>query len=232
MQKLIRFRLSLLMFLEYFTWGAWYVTMGTYLFANFKADAIYVGSAYANLSIAAIVSPFFIGLIADRYFSAQKVLGVLHLLGAATLYYIGIITESNTFWRLILLYILFYMPTIALANSISFTQMKDASKEFPAVRVFGTIGWIAAGILIGFRKIESSALTFRIAAVASLLLGLFSFFLPDTPPKRNNSNKLSAILGLDAFVLFKSRSFIMFFISSIAICIPFFLFQFYKFIFK
>ncbi len=220
MEKSIRFRLSLLMFLEYFTWGAWYVTMGTYLFANFKADAIQVGSSYANLSIAAIISPFFVGLIADRYFSAQRVLGILHLLGAATLYFISTVTEFNTFWWVILLYTLLYMPTMALANSISFTQMKDAGKEFPAIRVFGTIGWIVAGLLIGFMGIESAALTFRVAAISSLILGIFSFFLPDTPPNNNNSNKLSAILDLNALVLFKNRSFLVFFISSIAICIP------------
>lgn len=220
MQKSIRFRLCFLMFLEYFIWGAWYVTMGTYLFTNFKVDAFQVGSSYANLSIAAIISPFFVGLIADRYFSAQKVLGVLHLLGAATLYYISTISEFNTFWWLILLYTLLYMPTMALANSISFSQMKDAGKEFPAVRVFGTIGWIAAGLLIGFMGIESAALTFQMAATFSLILGVFSFFLPDTPAKKDGNNKLSAILGIDAFILFKSRSFIVFFISSIAICIP------------
>lgn len=220
MKSSVRMGLSVLMFFEYFTWGAWYVTMGTYLFANFKADAIQVGSSYANLSIAAIISPFFVGLIADRFFAAQKVLGVLHLLGAATLYYISTITEFNTFWWLILLYTLLYMPTMALANSISFTQMKDAGKEFSAVRVFGTMGWIAAGLLIGFMDIESAALTFRIAATSSLLLGVFSFFLPDTPAKKSSNNKLSAILGSDAFILFKSRSFVVFFISSIAICIP------------
>jgi nucleoside transporter len=220
MKSSVRMGLSLVMFFEYFTWGAWYVTMGTYLFTNFKVDAIQVGSSYANLSIAAIISPFFVGLIADRFFAAQKVLGVLHLLGAATLYCISIITEFNTFWWLILLYTLLYMPTLALTNSISFTQMKDAGKEFPAVRVFGTMGWIAAGLLIGFMDIESTVLTFRIAATSSILLGFFSFFLPDTPVKKNNNNKLSDILGLDAFILFKSRSFVVFFISSIAICIP------------
>ena len=177
MQKSIRLRLSILMFLEYFIWGAWYVTMGTYLLKNLKADAIQVGSSYANLAIAAIISPFLVGLIADRYFSAQKVLGVLHLMGAATLYYISNITEFSTFWWLLLLYTLLYMPTMSLANSISFTQMKDAGKEFPSIRVFGTIGWIAVGLLIGFMKIESSPLTFYIAAIASFLLGIFSFFL-------------------------------------------------------
>lgn len=220
MKPSIRVSLSVLMFLEYFTWGAWYVTMGTYLFTHFKADAIQVGSSYANLSIAAIISPFFIGLIADRYFSAQKVMGVLHLLGAATLYYISTVKEFNSFWWLILLYTLLYMPTMALANSISFAQMKDAGKEFPAVRVFGTLGWIVSGLLIGSMAIESAATTFKIAACSSALLGIFSFFLPNTAPKRDKSNKISSILGLDAFVLFKSRSFFVFFISSIAICIP------------
>jgi nucleoside transporter len=211
------------MFLEYFTWGAWYVTMGTYLFAHFKADAVQVGSSYANLSIAAIISPFFIGLIADRYFAAQKVLGMLHLVGAATLYYISTVTEFNTFWWLLLLYTLLYMPTMTLANSISFTQMKDAGKEFPTVRVWGTIGWIVAGLLIGSMKIESEATVFRVAALSSLLLAALSLFLPHTPPKNERnagSSRLSDILGLQALVLFRNRSFLVFFISSVVICIP------------
>lgn len=220
MQKSIRLRLSTLMFLEYFIWGAWYVTMGTYLFTNFKADAIQVGSSYANLSIAAIISPFFVGLIADRFFAAQKVLGVLHLMGAITLYYISTLGDFGSFWWLILLYTLLYMPTMALSNSISFGQLKDPGKEFPAIRVFGTVGWIVAGLMISFFGLENSVLTFRIAAFSSLLLGIFSFFLPNTPPKTNSDNSLTAILGLDALVLFKNRSFLVFFISSIAICIP------------
>nr|WP_121272291.1 nucleoside permease [Pedobacter schmidteae] len=220
MQKSIRLRLSSLMFLEYFIWGSWYVTMGTYLFTNFKADAIQVGSSYANLSIAAIISPFFVGLIADRFFAAQKVLGILHLMGGVTLYYISTLGNFGSFWWLILLYTLLYMPTMALANSISFSQLKDPGKEFPSIRVFGTVGWIVAGLLIGFLGIESSVYTFRIAAVSSLLLGVLSFFLPNTPAKKNTNNSLSSILGLDALVLFKNRSFAVFFISSIAICIP------------
>ena len=208
------------MFLEYFIWGAWYVTMGTYLFANFQVTALQVGSSYANLSIAAIISPFFIGLIADRYFAAQKVMAVLHLAGAIVLYYLSTVKEFNNFWWLILLYTLLYMPTMALANSISFHQMKDGGKEFPMIRVFGTVGWIAAGLMIGFLGLESSNLTFRIAALASFLLGVFSFFLPNIPVKEKSDSKLSSILGLHALVLFKSRSFIIFFLASIAICIP------------
>lgn len=208
------------MFLEYFIWGAWYVTMGTYLFANFNASGLQVGSSYANLSIAAIISPFFVGLIADRYFAAQKVMGVLHLMGAAVLFYISTVGTFNDFWWLILLYTLLFMPTMALSNSISFHQIKDGGKEFPMIRVFGTIGWIAAGLLIGFMGFESSVFTFRIAAGASVLLGLFCFFLPKTPVKEKNGDQLSSILGLNALVLFKDRSFMIFFLASIAICIP------------
>ena len=215
----IRLRLSTLMFFQYFIWGAWYVTMGTYLIKTLGADGIQIGSGYANLSIAAIISPFFVGLIADRFFSAQKVLAILHLLGGITLYYVSTVADFNSFWWLILLYTLLYMPTIALSNSISFAQMDNAGKEFPAVRVFGTVGWIVAGLLIGFLKIESSALTFQIAGAASFLLGIFSFFLPDTPAKKGSAD-IGSILGLDALVMFKSRSFAVFFIASILICIP------------
>ncbi|WP_118194247.1 nucleoside permease [Albibacterium indicum] len=220
MKGSIRIRLSFLMFFEYFIWGTWYVTMGTYLFSNFDATAVQVGSSYANLSIAAIISPFFVGLIADRFFAAQKVLGVLHLAGAATLFYVSTVTEFNGFWWLILLYTLLYMPTMSLANSVSFHQIKDGGKEFPFIRAFGTLGWIASGLLIGFMGLESSVWTFRIAAVASLLLGVFSFCLPSTPVKKRKNASLSSILGLDALTLFKSRSFSVFFFSSIAICIP------------
>lgn len=219
MKNSVRLRLSLLMLLQYFVWGAWYVTMGTYLLTSLKVDAVKVGAAYANLSIAAIFSPFFIGLIADRFFSAQKVLGVLHILGAFILYYISSVEQFPGFWWLILLYTLLYMPTISLANSVSFSQMKDPEKEFPQIRVLGTVGWIAAGLLIGFMDIESSFKTFLIAAVCSAILGVLSFFMPDTPPKKINSS-FTSIIGLDALGMFKNRSFNIFFISSIIICIP------------
>ncbi len=205
--------------MEYFVWGAWYVTMGTYLLTTLKADAVQVGAAYANLSIAAIFSPFFVGLIADRFFPAQKVLGILHLMGAITLYYISTVENFQDFWWLILLYTLLYMPTMALANSISFSHMENPDKEFPRIRVFGTLGWIVAGLLIGFMEWEASFITFRIAACCSVILGVLSFFLPKTPPKEKNAS-MASILGLDALVLFKNRSFVVFFVSSIIICIP------------
>ena len=219
MKKSVRLRLSVLMLMEYFVWGAWYVTMGTYLLTTLKSDAVQVGAAYANLSIAAIFSPFFVGLIADRFFSAQKVLGILHLMGAITLYYISTLDNFQDFWWLILLYTLLYMPTISLANSISFSHMENPDKEFPRIRVFGTLGWIVAGLLIGFMDLEASHMTFQIAAGCSVILGILSFFLPDTPPKEKKAS-VASILGLDAVELFKNRSFVVFFVSSIVICIP------------
>ncbi len=214
-----RLKLSTLMLLQYFVWGAWYVTMGTYLFKTLQADGLQIGYAYANLSIAAIISPIFVGLIADRFFAAQKLLGLLHILGSIVLFLLSNANDFTEFWWIVLLYTLLYMPTMSLANSISFAQMKDSGKEFPAIRVFGTIGWILAGLLIGFMQIETSVLTFRIAAVAAFLLGVFSFFLPNTPPV-SKARKISTVMGLDALVLFKSRSFTVFFITSVVICIP------------
>lgn len=195
------------------------MTMGTYLMTALKADAVQVGAAYANLSIAAIISPFFVGLVADRFFAAQHVLAFLHLAGATVLFWISNVTDFGSFWWLIGLYTLLYMPTMSLANSVSFRQMQDAGREFPSVRVFGTVGWIVAGLLIGSMGMEASALSFRIAAAGSLLLGVYSFFLPPAPPVRK-SVKIADILGLDALVLFKDRTYAVFFLTAIAICIP------------
>src|SRR5690349_8622900 len=180
-----RVELSVMMFLQFFIWGAWYVTMGTYLDKVLHADGVQLGAAYSAMAIATIFSPFFVGMIADRFFSAQRVLGVLHLIGAVLLYYITTIENPNSFYWVLLLYSLMYAPTLALVNSDAFRQMTDTSKEFASIRVLGTIGWIATGWMIDkVLKIEPSqyAMTFKMAAIASVLLGLLSFFLPDTPP--------------------------------------------------
>lgn len=220
MDTLLRVRLSLMMFLQYFVWGMWYVTMGTFMMAQLQAGAVDVGSAYATFSIGAIISPFFVGLVADRFFPSQRVMGVLHVVGAAVLFFVGNVTDLSAFWWLILAYTLLYTPTISLANSISFRQMENPGKQFPAVRVLGTIGWIVSGLLIGYFGLDSSALIFHIAAAASLVLGLFSFLLPHTPPKPSDQPSWKSLVGLDALVLFKSRAFILFFILSVLICIP------------
>ncbi len=193
MKTTTRVQLSLLMFLEFFIWGAWYVTLGTYLDKVLHATGYQIGKAYSALAIATIISPFFVGMIADRFFAAQRVLGVLHLIGAALLFYLTTITSPDTFYWILLLYSLAYAPTLALANSVAFRQMKDTSKEFASIRVLGTIGWIATGWLIDkvFKiSTEQLVFTFKMAAVASLALGLLSFFLPSytAQSQRHKSN--------------------------------------------
>jgi nucleoside transporter len=238
MKATTRVQLSAMMFLQFFVWGAWYVTMGTYLTETLKATGVQTGAAYSANAIATIISPFIVGLIADRYFAAQKFMGVLHLVGAALLYYSTTITDPNLFFWIILVYSAAYMPTLALSNAVAFNLMSEPDKEFPRIRVFGTLGWIAVGLLIGalhFEGIANLAATdmpFKIAAAASLLLGLYSFTLPNTPPKAQNTVEgrnpdsvgkgasIGQILGLDALVLFKDRSYLVFFISSILVCIP------------
>jgi nucleoside transporter len=220
----IRVKLSTMMFLEFFIWGAWFVTMGTYLTVTLKATGTQNAGAYATQSLGAIIAPFVIGLIADKYFSAQRILGVLHLLGAASLFYATTIADFDKFYPNILFYMIIYMPTLALVNSVSFKQMKDPSKEFPWIRVFGTAGWIVAGLTIGWlgwEKSGSLVLTFKMAAIASLILGLLSFTLPDTPPvKKGQKTSFGDIIGLDSIGLLKNRSYLTFFLASVAICVP------------
>jgi nucleoside transporter len=224
MTAAIRIKLSFMMFLEFFIWGAWFVTMGTYLTTTLHASGVQNGVAYATQALGAILAPFIIGLIADRYFAAQKILGVLHLLGAASLYYATTVTNFEKFYPNILFYMIIFMPTLALVNSVSFKQLQNPSKQFPIIRIFGTAGWMVAGLIIGWREWEKSGslvLTFRMAAIASLVLGLFSFTLPDTPPpKRGQKVSIGEIIGLDAIGLLKKRSYLVFFLASVAICIP------------
>src|SRR3954452_4943441 len=224
MKSITRIQLSAMMFLEFFVWGSWYVTMGTYLDKVLHASGVQGGAAYSAMAIATIISPFFVGMVADRFFSAQRVLGVLHLIGAALLFYITTIGNPDTFYWILLLYSLMYAPTLALANSVAFRQMTDPSKEFASIRVLGTVGWIVTGWMIDkvfHISTNQLAFTFKMAAVASAMLGLLSFFLPDTPPKAKGTEATFAqILGADAFVLFKDRSFTIFFIASVLICIP------------
>jgi nucleoside transporter len=219
-----RLKLSSMMFLEFFVWGAWFVTMGTFLATDLSASGSQISLAYLTQSLGAIAAPFIIGLIADQFFSAQKVLGILHLAGAALLSLASTMETFGAFFPVILVYMIVYMPTLALVNSVSFRQMTNPEKQFPAVRVLGTIGWIVAGVIIGWLSWEQAGQltqTFRMAAVASLVLGVFSFALPATPPtRRGEKATIRDILGLEAVGLLKNRSYLVFFLSSIAICIP------------
>ena len=224
-----KFQLSLMMFLQFFIWGGWFVTLGTFLGNNLGASGAETGMAFSTQSWGAIIAPFFIGLIADRYFNAEKILGLLHLIGAVLMYFMSQATSFDAFYPLVFAYMVAYMPTLALVNSVSFFQMKDPAKEFSIIRVFGTIGWIIAGLLISYfqwdstKSIDEGALsnTFTMVAIASLILGVISFTLPKTPPSQSDGAvSVSDILGLDALKLLKDRNFLMFFITSILICIP------------
>jgi len=214
-------QLSIMMLLEYFIWGAWYVTMGTYMGEHLHSSGLQIGAAYSALAIATIISPFFVGLIADRFFAAQRIMGVLHLVGAALLFLATRIVDNTAFYWVILFYSLLYMPTIALSNSVAFHQMTEPGKQFPWIRVFGTLGWIIAGLLIGNLGWEKTYNTFYLAAAISTILGLYSFVLPNTPPKGKQADaSASKALGTEAFVLFKDKPYLIFFIAAILVCIP------------
>lgn len=217
-------RLSVMMFLQFFIWGAWFVTMGTYLSRTIGASDVENGMAYGTQSLGAIIAPFIIGLIADRFFSAQKILGVIHLIGAGLLYFVAQQTEFSSFYPLILGYMILYMPTLALVNTVAFRQLDNPEKQFSVLRVWGTVGWIVAGLTIGWFSWEAKnalANTFLMASAASAILGLFSFILPSTPPTSSDKKiTIADIVGWEAIKLLKDRSFLVFFISSMLICIP------------
>lgn len=225
-----RVQLSVMMFLEFFIWGAWFVTLGTFLGTNLKASGLETANVFSTQSWGAIIAPFIIGLIADRFFNAEKILAVLHLVGAGLMYMMFKAEDVTVFYPYVLAYMILYMPTLALVNSVSFRQMQNPEKQFPSIRIFGTLGWIIAGLIISFlhwddeqNNITNDTLrnTFLMASVGSLILGVFSFTLPKTPPqKREQGATVSQILGLDALKLLKDKNFFVFFIASILICIP------------
>ena len=230
MKNIVRIQLSTMMFLEFFIWGGWFVTLGTFLNDNLQATGGQTAMAFSTQSWGAIIAPFIIGLIADRFFNAERILGILHLIGAFLLYMMFQSQDFSSFYPYVLGYMIIYMPTLALVNSISFFQMTDPEKQFSGIRVFGTVGWIVAGLVISLvfawdapeaRAEGMLRYTFLMVSIASLLLGLFSFTLPKTPPSSKGEKvKVSDLLGLEALALLKGRHFLMFFISSILICIP------------
>jgi nucleoside transporter len=226
MKSTIRIQLSVMMFLNFFVWGIWFVTMGTFLSkGGVNATGTEIGQAYGTQCLGAIIAPFIIGLIADRFFAAQKILGVLHIAGAALLYYISSQTTFGSFYSLLLIYMIIYMPTLALVNAIALNQVTDAEKQFSGIRMWGTIGWIAAGLIIGWMaweaKPETLGITYKVAAIVSVAFGVYSFFLPNTPPPKAGKNvSIAQVLGLDALKILNDKNYLVFFIASILICIP------------
>lgn len=210
-----------MMFLQYFVYGSWLVTMGTWMGQTLLFDGAEIGHAYGTPALAAILSPLLVGMIADRFFATERVLAILHLLGAGLLYYATTQTTFAGFYVAILAYTLCFMPTLALSNSLSFHHLGNPAREFPRVRVLGTIGWIAAGIIIGQMRVEATALPLQIGAAVSVVLALYALTLPHTPPHAAGKPlSLRDVFGLDALALMRDRSFAVFVIGSFLLCIP------------
>jgi nucleoside transporter len=219
-----------MMFLQFFIWGGWFVTLGSYLASSLHASGAQSALAYSTQSWGAIIAPFIVGLVADRYVNAERLLGALHIAGAILLYALFRTRDFSAFYPSLLAYMVLYMPTLALVNTISFRQMNEPAKGFSGIRVWGTIGWIVAGLVISYLFAWDSHAgltqgllgdTFLMCSIASFVLGIYSFTLPRTPPLQNPGERhLGSLLGLDALVLLRQRNFVVFFAASILICIP------------
>tara|TARA_R110002096_G_C14661614_1_gene728087 strand:+ start:6973 stop:8181 length:1209 start_codon:yes stop_codon:yes gene_type:complete len=226
MNRKIYSQLSIMMFLQIFVWGAWFVTLGNYL-STIGFSGAEIGTAYLTNNIGAIISPLFIGLVADRFFAADRMMAYLHLLGGAVLYYVSDLEGVGAITIGLLFYNACYMPTIALSNAVCFNQMTKPDEQFPKIRVWGTIGWIIAGLLITFvlgtqiENVEATALPMKMAAVGSIVLGAYCFTLPHTPPRsKGKKTSIGDMLGFEAFALLKDKSFAIFSACSLLISIP------------
>lgn len=216
----LHFRLSLLQFLQFFIWGSWFVTAGTYLQRTLGFSGLEVGMIYGTTAIAATISPFILGVLADRFFSAEKILAILHLVGGGLLFLLSQVQSFELFYPLMLVYVLCYLPTFSLSNALCFHHIEDTKKDFPRIRVWGTVSWIIVGLLISWLKVEDQVLPFQIAATCSILQGFYSLTLPTTPPQKRKENLWQSIRSPEMQVLFKDRSLIVMILAIALICIP------------
>lgn len=221
MSPLMMIRLWIMVFLHYFVWSAWYVTMGTYLTQTLKFDGRQIGLAYGSTAIGAIVSPFLAGIVADRFFATQKFLGTLHILGAGLLYLVSTQVTFATFYPLLVLYTITYMAGHGLTNTLTLHHAVHAGKEFPIIMMAGSVGWIVAGLVNSGLKLEDNVGMFQLACVAAAVMGVYSFTLPHTPPKGSGQKfSVGTLLGFDALKLLREPSFAAFILCSFLICIP------------
>jgi nucleoside transporter len=222
MQTSLKIKLATFMFVQYFIWGAWYVSMGTYLGKTLQFEGGQIGLAYGAFAIGAMIAPFFVGLIADRYFASEKLLAFLGILGGGLMFALAKVTAFGPFYLLLIAYCASYVPTLALGNSLSLHHLADPKRDYPLVKTLSAVGWIAGGVTLSLVfKGEQSPVQFYLAGAASIALGLFSLTLPHTPPKKTGRDvKLWEILGLDALGLLKKPSFAIFIACMFLICIP------------
>ncbi len=221
MQTSLKTKLSIFMFLQYFIWGSWYVSLGAYLANTLKFGGQEIGAAYGAFAIGAMISPFFVGLIADRYFASEKLLAALALLGGVTLCALPRFTEFKSFYPTLIFYCALSAPTLNLGNSLSLHHLTNASVDFPRIKIWSAVGWIGGGVCLSLLQGEQSSIQFYLAGCVSILLGLFSLALPHTPPKKVGAHvTLGEVLGLDALALLKKPSFAIFVVCVFLICIP------------
>jgi nucleoside transporter len=218
----MRTRLGAMMFLEYIIWGAWYVTLTNYLTTTLKFSGTEAGAVFGTAALASLLSPFFVGLIADRFFATERVMATLYLVAAACMYMVTQVSSFASVYTLMLLFCLLYFPTIALTNSIALKHVKDPGRDFPPIRTMGTLGWIAVNNLVGFMRIEADSTQFLIGAAGCVVMAIYSLVaLPHTPPPgRGRKVSIGSILGLDALVLVKQRDFAVYLVASVLACIP------------
>src|SRR5438067_306542 len=222
MQTSLKIKLSIFMFLQYFIWGSWYVSMATYLGKTLGFQGGEIGLAYGAFAIGAIISPFFVGLIADRYFASEKLLSFLGIVGGLLLFALPKLSSFSAFYPVLILYCATYVPTLALGNSLSLHHLADAKRDFPIVKTLSAVGWIAGGVTLSVAlKGEQSPVQFYLAGAVSIALGLFFLTLPHTQPRKIGQDvSMGEILGLDALALLKKPSFAIFIACMFLICVP------------